>query len=68
MPSASTWRSIGPAWGSMPPKKMPSGFFDLIAVRIDMKSVALSLVYCSLTISMPRALADFANTSATPWP
>jgi hypothetical protein len=25
-------------------------------------------VYCSLTISMPRAAADFLNTAATPWP
>ncbi len=33
-----------------------------------MKSVALSLVYCSLTISMPRACAAFLNTVATPWP
>jgi len=33
-----------------------------------MKSVALSLVYCSSTTTMPLASAVFLNTSATPWP
>ena len=68
MPSCSIWRSMGPACGSMPPKKMPSGFFDLMAVRMAMKSVALSVVNCSSTISMPLVLAVSANTLATPWP
>ena len=52
----------------MPPKKMPSGFLALMAVRMAMKSVALSVVNCWSTILMPFALAVFLNTSATPWP
>jgi len=39
-----------------------------MAVRIAMKSVALSVVYCWSTISMPLLLAVAVNTSATPWP
>ena len=69
MPSCFIWRSIGPATASMPPKKTTSGFLALIAVRIALKSVALSLVYCCATISHAGlALAPLTNSSATPWP
>jgi len=49
-------------------KKIASGPLALMAVRMAVKSVALSFVYCSSTMVMPRAIAVFLKTSATPWP
>ena len=68
MPSCFIWRSIGPATASMPPKKMTSGFLPFRLVRIDVKSVALSVVKARATVAPPDALTPLSNSSATPCP
>jgi hypothetical protein len=47
---------------------MTSGFFALTAVRMAVKSVALSVVNCVSWIAPPDALTALANSSATPCP
>ena len=58
MPSCFIWRSIGPATASMPPKKTV-GLLSLKAVRMEVKSVALSLVNSRPTILPPAPATPF---------
>ena len=68
MPRVRICRTIGAAWGSMPPKTTTSGFLALSEVRMAVKSVDLSVVYSRPTTSPPAALTALTTSSIRPWP